>query len=266
MRRRDVREGPGAPAEPNRNEHEQHRHLGARQQVVHDAAVGVEVNERQHHDGRDGNEGLPGDHQSARTGCGIVSSGVVSAAAGTNRPTKPPEPPTGGDGAGESGDKRRPAGDKGGQRPEGVAQIDVLTPGVRPKRRQFGIRHGAGEREKAAEDPDPEERPCLRHACATSIGTKKIPLPMTLDTTMAAASMGPSRRASVLARRVSGFGRLVPCTHGRRRRLTAVGSKRCSTGNSPSGVVLPRRFAKTLTMKPLKRLLVKNSLRRMGSV
>jgi hypothetical protein len=32
---------------------------------------------------------------------------------------------------------------------------------------------------------------------ATSIGTKKMPLPMTFDTTIAAASRGPSRRSSV---------------------------------------------------------------------
>src|ERR1019366_4243452 len=31
--------------------------------------------------------------------------------------------------------------------------------------------------------------------CATMIGTKKIPPPMTLDTTMAAASSGPRRRS-----------------------------------------------------------------------
>ena len=32
---------------------------------------------------------------------------------------------------------------------------------------------------------------------ATRIGTKKMPLPMTFETTMAAASSGPSRRSSV---------------------------------------------------------------------
>ena len=33
-------------------------------------------------------------------------------------------------------------------------------------------------------------------SCATMIGTKKMPPPMTFDTTIAAASNGPSRRSS----------------------------------------------------------------------
>ncbi len=104
----------------------------------------------------------------------------------------------GGDGAGEPGDKRRPPCQERGERPERIAQIDVLAAGARPKRRQLRIGHRAGERQHAAEHPDAEHGPCRRHhARATSIGTKKMPLPMTLDTTMAAPSKGPSRRRSV---------------------------------------------------------------------
>src|SRR5262245_58397675 len=36
-------------------------------------------------------------------------------------------------------------------------------------------------------------------SCATRIGTKKIPLPITFETMMAAASSGPSRRSSDVA-------------------------------------------------------------------
>jgi len=38
--------------------------------------------------------------------------------------------------------------------------------------------------------------PLVPTICATMIGTKKIPPPMTFDTTIAAASIGPRRRSS----------------------------------------------------------------------
>ena len=82
--------------------------------------------------------------------------------------------------------------------PVGVAQIHILAARPRPQRREFGVRHRAGERQqrrRASTTPSnavPDDtRP------ATMIGTKKMPPPMTLATTMAAASNGPRRRSSV---------------------------------------------------------------------
>src|SRR6185436_570085 len=50
--------------------------------------------------------------------------------------------------------------------------------------------------------------------CATMIGTKKIPPPMTLEMTMAAASTGPSRRSSADEEAGLGEGRGARDTNG----------------------------------------------------
>ena len=57
------------------------------------------------------------------------------------------------DGAGEAGDKRRPAGQERRETAERRAQVDVLATGARPQRGELGIRHRAGKREQAAGDP-----------------------------------------------------------------------------------------------------------------
>ena len=69
----------------------------------------------------------------------------------------------GGNRARESRDEGRPAGEKRGQRPEGLAQVDVLAAGLRPKRGQLGIGHGARKGDGAAEQPDRHHRPRIAH-------------------------------------------------------------------------------------------------------
>ena len=64
----------------------------------------------------------------------------------------------GGNRARESRHERRPAGEKRRHRSVRVPQIDVFAAGMRAQGRQFGVRHGAGKREQAAEDPHADHR------------------------------------------------------------------------------------------------------------
>ena len=47
-------------------------------------------------------------------------------------------------------------GEERGERSERVAQVDVFAAGVRPQRRELGVGHRAGERERAAGEPHAE--------------------------------------------------------------------------------------------------------------
>ena len=56
------------------------------------------------------------------------------------------------------------------QRAERLAQVDVFAAGVRPQRRELRVRHRAGEREHAADEPHAEHRPGRRHEAGDDDG------------------------------------------------------------------------------------------------
>ena len=105
-------------------------------------------------------------------GIGIVSSGVrVGRGRNEAADVVGERDGAGGDGAGESGDERRPAGQERRERAVRVAQVDVLAAGARPQRGQLRVRHRAGKREQAAEQPDGRASPSRSARCrATRIG------------------------------------------------------------------------------------------------
>jgi len=73
----------------------------------------------------------------------------------------------------------------------GSAQVDIFAASVGQHGAEFGVGHGAEEREKAADDPgevDEAEEPT---SCIISRGTRKIPLPMMVPTTIAVACDAP---------------------------------------------------------------------------
>jgi hypothetical protein len=73
------------------------------------------------------------------------------------------------DGAGLDHDEQRPAVEEAGQRPERLAQIDVLATRLRHHRRQLAVREGRREREQAGDQPDHQE-PAGRSDLAGDVG------------------------------------------------------------------------------------------------
>ena len=171
-----------ADREPERDQHDDRRRLHAGQRVL-DEASGPEaahVDQRQHRDrpAIDTIGFAPAAHRNE-------ARDVVGERDGAGR-----------DRAGEAGNERGPPGEERRERTEGVAQVDVLAAGVRPHRRELGVGHRAGEREQRRRRATRRASPSdWAPAAATMIGTKKMPPPMTLEMTIAAASSGPRRRS-----------------------------------------------------------------------
>ena len=91
------------------------------------------------------------------------------------------------------------------QRTVGFAQVDVFAAGFRQRGGEFGVAQGAEQRQHSAEDPDREDHERRADvACTMSLGTRKMPLPMTVPTTMAAALQMP-KFALELHAAASGF-------------------------------------------------------------
>lgn len=147
--------------ESDRDEREERRDLRAAERVLHEpaGAEAAHVHARQDDDDAERDEGPrrdderdPGQRQRdewrAIAGQGHEASQVAGERHGAR-----------GDGPGEAGDERRPAGQKRRQRSERLPQVDVLAARTRPERRQFRVRHRAHEREGAAGEPDGQHRP-----------------------------------------------------------------------------------------------------------
>ena len=163
------------------------------------------------------------------TGIGIARSGVPLATPGMKRSSVMiRNTGAGGHRTAEAGDERRPAGQKAGQRAEGLAEIDVLAAGLRPQRGELGVGHRAHEREHAAGHPREQEPGRVRDRSRDGGERKRMPPPMTLATMMAAASKGPRRRS-----RTGGLVEVV-CTRGFNHEV------RC---HSVSSLAVNRKFA-----------------------
>ncbi len=64
------------------------------------------------------------------------------------------------DGRGLGDGEPRPGVEKAGQRPVGVANVDIFASGLRLHRAKLGVGDGARQRQHAADDPGEIDQPC----------------------------------------------------------------------------------------------------------
>ena len=161
-----VRRRPRPRRQPEDDEQHECRHLQGREGVAGGAprsdaddvdereqddegAGGQRVNRERHHDGGERN----GDRE---------QRGAIGDARHEPVERDDEEDGAGGDRAAEPGDKRRPPGQETGERSVGFAEVHVLTARFRPQRGEFGVGHGAHERQHASSHPGEQEPDGIR--------------------------------------------------------------------------------------------------------
>ena len=152
-------------SEAQEHEQDEERDLGRGQQVLHDAPRPdtAHVHERQQHDERDGDQRLRRHGKPDRAQAALEERARVGGGGNESSQVEGESHGAGGNRARESRHEGRPAGQKRGQRPEGLAQVDVLPASLWQKRGQLGIGHGARKRNRAAEQPDRHHGPRIAH-------------------------------------------------------------------------------------------------------